>query len=120
MSIILKGKVNIWVQTALIKTSGLKGISTTAQGSGRTHTTCAHGGSGGRLLGWDEDCWGGHLRLFKQISEEYQSLKTLREMLLVCSPAAEAFVSPRETILLSVKGRKGNVSKCKKVPALLL
>lgn len=43
MSIILKGKVNIWVQTALIKTSGLKGNSTTAQGSSRTHTTCVHG-----------------------------------------------------------------------------
>lgn len=37
---------------------------------------------------------GGHLRLFKQISEEYQSQRTLREMLLVCSPAAEAFISP--------------------------
>lgn len=43
-------------------------------------------------VGWG--LLGGHLRLFKQISEEYQSPRTLREMLLVCSPAAEAFVSP--------------------------
>lgn len=70
-----------------LKTSRLRGNSTTAQGSGRTHTTCAMGvrGVGG---------WVGHLRLFKQIREEYQSPRTLREMLLVCSPAAEAFVSP--------------------------
>ena len=44
------------------------------------------------LLGRGE--WGGHLRLFKQISGEYQSLKTLREMLWVRPPAAEAFVFP--------------------------
>lgn len=44
-------------------------------------------------VGWGP-LGGGYLRLFKQISEEYQSLKTLQEMPLVCSPAAEAFVSP--------------------------
>lgn len=50
---------------------------------------CGLLGGGGRRGGW-----GGHLRLFKQISEEYPSQKTLQEMLLVYSPAAEAFVSP--------------------------
>lgn len=37
---------------------------------------------------------GGHLKLFKQISEEYQSPRTRREMLLVYSPAAGAFIPP--------------------------
>ena len=68
---------------------------------------------------------GGHLRLFKQINEEYQSLKPLREMLLVCSPAAEAFVSPRETILSFVNGgkeKKRDIFKItrEKAPAPLL
>lgn len=36
----------------------------------------------------------GHLRLFKQISGEYQSPRPLRETLSLCPPAAEAFVSP--------------------------
>ena len=39
---------------------------------------------------------GGHLRLFKQISEEYQSLRTLQEMLLVCSPLPQRHSSPLE------------------------
>lgn len=48
-------------------------------------------------MGWDVGCWGvwgweGHSKLFKQISEDYQSLRSRRETLLVCSPAAEAFV----------------------------
>ena len=65
-SINLKGRVSIWVHPGLIKTSGLKGNSTTALGSGRAHTTCATGGGGGigmgvemELLGRGE--WGGDI-----------------------------------------------------------
>lgn len=50
----------------------------------------AGAGRGGSGVGG----WEGHLKLFKQISEEYQSPRTRREMLLVYSPAAEAFVPP--------------------------
>lgn len=124
MSIILKGKVSIRVQTALIKSPWPEGELDHCSGLWLWHTTHVHmGGSGGRQLGRDEDCWGGHLRLFKQISEEYQSLKTLRGILLVCSPAAEAFVSPWETILSSVKKvERGGLLNARrgKVPALVL
>lgn len=75
----------------LIKMSGLKGFPTTAWSS-TPHVQSRRGGSGGQL-GCIRQSWGRHLRLFKQISEEYQSPKTLWEILLACSPAAEAFVS---------------------------
>lgn len=51
-----------------------------------THHVCDEGGRRVKRVG--------HLRLFKQISGEYQSPRPLQETLLLCPPAAEAFVSP--------------------------
>lgn len=50
------------------------------------------------------------MRLFKQISEEYQSLRTLREMLLVCSPCRRGICLPlRDHLIIGRKTERKSV-----------